>query len=272
MNSVTENHYPLIGPDDPAPVNLINENGSARLLLVGDHAGRSIPKHMGLLGLEPSALDQHIAYDIGTRSLIERLSAIFDAPAVMSEYSRLLVDCNRHLHDPSAFPEVSDDTPVPANKDLSEDDKMLRAQSFYQPYRAAIDAALAKFEKRQQIPAFISIHSFTSSMNGFQRPWHVGVLWGDDPRMPLPVLENLRAHPDQLCVGDNEPYSGRHPTNFTINRHAESAGLPHVSFEIRQNLIDSEQGVNYWADVLASTLAPILADNSLYQRFEATVV
>jgi predicted N-formylglutamate amidohydrolase len=37
---------------------------------------------------------------------------------------------------------------------------------------------------------------------------HVGVLWNDDPRLPEPLLAELRRDPS-LVVGDNEPYSAR---------------------------------------------------------------
>ena len=44
-------------------------------------------------------------------------------------------------------------------------------------------------------------------------------------------------------VGDNKPYSGKDPEDFTIDFHAESAGLPHVGIEISQNLINYDDGV-----------------------------
>jgi predicted N-formylglutamate amidohydrolase len=67
-----------------------------------------------------------------------------------------------------------------------------------------------------------------------------------------------------LVVGDNEPYSGRHPADFTIDHHAEAEGLPHVSLEVRQDLITTDEGADRWADVLAEVLLPILDDASLY--------
>lgn len=267
---VSQTSYPLIGPDDPPPVLTINENGSAQALLVGDHAGRAIPAALNQLGLAKADLDKHIAYDIGTKGLIQRLSKRLDAPAVMAAYSRLLVDCNRKLDDPTAFPETSDGTLIPANQNLGEKDKMQRAQSFYQPYHAAIERALDRRRNRQIVPAFIAIHSFTPVMGGRQRPWHVGILWDTDPRIPLALMAYLRRHPDNFNIGDNEPYSGRHPSDFTIDHHAEAARLPHVSIEVRQDLIATEKGIDYWADVLGNGLAEILADPALYRLWDRT--
>ena len=58
---------PLIGPRDPPPYTVLNEGGTAKLLLVADHASNAIPEAMGKLGLDDGILDRHVAYDIGTR-------------------------------------------------------------------------------------------------------------------------------------------------------------------------------------------------------------
>jgi predicted N-formylglutamate amidohydrolase len=58
-------------------------------------------------------------------------------------------------------------------------------------------------------------------------------------------------------VGDNEPYSGKAPQDFTIDHHAEDVGLPHVGIEIRQDLIDDEEGVAEIAEVMHEVIASI---------------
>ncbi len=261
-------HYPLIGPEDPPPVSILNEHGKGCVLLTGDHTSNAFPKDMRQLGLEDAVLSKHVAYDIGTRKLITHLSQHLDAPAVIAGYSRLIVDLNRSLDDPSAFPEVSDGIRIPGNQGLTREDKALRVQSFYTPYRAAVDDMLQRFRQRDIIPAFISIHSFTPEMAGQQRPWHVGLLWDKDPRIPVPLMERLRAHPEGFNVGDNQPYSGKHPADYTVDHHAEATGLPHVSIEIRQDLVDTEEGAERWATILDDALRDILADPGLYRLWE----
>ena len=260
--------YPLIDRDEPAPVTYLNEHGKAKVLLVGDHVSNHIPRALNTLGLEPAVLDQHVAYDIGTHKLISHLVDHLDAPAVIAGYSRLVVDLNRSLEDATAFPEVSDGIPIPGNHNLSKADRAARIHSFYTPYRVAIDQALHRFREQDITPALISIHSFTPQMAGKERPWHIGLLWDKDPRIPLPLMDILRAHPDGLNVGDNEPYSGKHPADYTIDHHAEAAGLPHVSIEIRQDLVNTEEGAERWATVLDEALRPILANPGLYQVWE----
>ena len=259
----------MIGPGDPPPYSIINDQGKAKLLLAGDHVSNAIPRTLDNLGLDEASLEQHIAYDIGTSKLIHHLSEHLDAPAVLAGYSRLVVDLNRSLEDPSVMPEVSDDIDIPGNQNMSTEHRNQRIHEFYTPYRKAIDTMLHGYREKGIVPAFISIHSFTPQMAGFVRPWHAGILWDKDPRIPLPLMENLRAHPGGFNIGDNEPYSGKHPADYTIDHHAEAAGLPHVSIEIRQDLVNTEEGAEHWATILDDALRDILADPDLYQVWQS---
>ena len=74
---------------------------------------------------------------------------------------------------------------------------------------------------QQQTPDMICIHSFTPYQRRVLRPWHAGVLWGKDPRLALPLMAALRETGD-IVVGDNEPYSGHHPADYTVDHHAET--------------------------------------------------
>jgi predicted N-formylglutamate amidohydrolase len=188
---------------------------------------------------------------------------------VLAGYSRLVADLNRSLEDPTVFPEESDGIPIPGNQAMSREERARRIHAIYTPYRATIDKMLHRFRERDVVPAFISIHSFTPQMAGRQRPWHIGLLWDKDPRIPVPLLRNLRARPEGFNVGDNEPYSGKHPADYTIDHHAEAAGLPHVSIEIRQDLVNTEQGAERWATILDEALRDILADPNLYRIWES---
>ncbi len=253
----------LLAPDEPAPFECIGAAGPRPALLVCDHAAARIPSALGTLGLPPAKLADHIALDIGASALTAQLVRRLQIPAVRAAYSRLVIDCNRRLDDPSAFPEISDGVQVPGNDRLGHAERELRAETLYWPYHHAVRDQLAGLEALAAAPALIAIHSFTPSMNGQSRPWQIGILWDKDPRVPVPVMARLRQVPG-LQVGDNEPYSGKHPADFTVDHHAEAEGLPHVSIEVRQDLITTDEGVEHWADVLAEALLPVLDDRSLY--------
>jgi predicted N-formylglutamate amidohydrolase len=256
----------LLGPGEPPPFELLSGQPRRPALLVCDHAAARIPACLGTLGLPPASLADHIALDIGASALTGELVHRLEIPAVRAAYSRLVVDCNRRLDDPTAFPEISDGTRIPGNAGLDQAHRTRRADSLYWPYHHAVRDQLASLEALAPAPALIAIHSFTPMMNGAQRPWEVGILWDKDPRIPIPLMARLRQLPG-LHVGDNEPYSGRHPADFTVDHHAEAEGLPHVSIEVRQDLITTSEGVAVWAGRLAEALAPILDDHGLYAHW-----
>jgi predicted N-formylglutamate amidohydrolase len=251
----------LLEPGDPPPVEIFNAGGAAPTLLVCDHAGRHVPLRLGNLGVDSAAFERHIAWDIGAAEVARRLAIRLDAPLIHSVYSRLVVDVNRRPDDPTCMPEESDGTPVPANRDLSAAVRGARIAAVFEPYHRAIAARLQAVRERA-VPAVISIHSFTPVFNGFERPWHVGVLWNRDGRLARPLLDRLAAQ-DGVVVGDNQPYSGQDAHGHTLPRHVEAAGIPHVLLEIRQDLIDTRHGAEAWAEKLYDALAPLLADPAL---------
>lgn len=220
------------------------------------------------LGLSAEALTRHIAWDIGAAALSRALAERLDAPLVMCGYSRLVVDCNRDPGDPTAFLDESDGQVVPGNVGLSASERERRLDAVFRPYHQQIEYRLGLMRASGVVPALIAVHSFTPRMYDLDRPWHVGVLWDADPRIPVPLLAALTGRGD-LCVGDNEPYSGRHPSDYTIDRHAERAGLPHVCLEVRQDLLTTQEGVLRWAELLTAGLRPILADPALYRLRES---
>jgi predicted N-formylglutamate amidohydrolase len=254
----------LLAAGDPPPFEIVNPEGKARLVLFSDHAGRAIPKRLGRLGLSQVELDQHIGWDIGIGAMARRMAAALDAPAIISGYSRLVIDCNRRLDDPTSIAQESDRIPVPGNRGLTATDRKARAEAIFHPYHRAIETIVAAKHDQGRVPAIISLHSFTPRMNGLARPWHVGILWNRDPRLPVPLMARLLQE-GGIVVGDNEPYSGRDEHGYSMPFHAERPGLPHALFEVRQDLISHEAGVSEWADRLVRVLRDVLADDRVYQ-------
>ena len=241
-----------LSPDDPSPVIVHNSGARAPFLLVCDHAGRRIPRALAALGLEPPDLERHIAWDIGAGALARRIAEQTDAELFTQVYSRLVVDCNRSPDDAAIAPEVSDGTPIPANHGLPAAELAARLAEIHAPYHEAIAAALDRREGQSTV--LVSIHSFTPSMSGMSRPWHVGVLHSHDSPVSVRALGALQGM-DGLIVGDNEPYA-MDGIDYTIPRHAKSRGLDYLELEVRQDLIDTPAG----QDRLAAILAPLIFD------------
>lgn len=252
---------PLLEADDPPPFVRLNPDGRAPALIVADHAGRAVPRRLNRLGLGDAAFDKHVAYDIGAAWAAERLVERLDAPALVHGYSRLVIDPNRRLDDPTSICMVSDGIVVPGNRDLPGDAAQARAEALFHPYHRAIDAEIVARLEHGQAPAIISVHSFTPEMNGTARPWQVGILWAEDGRMAEPVMAHLAGQ--GWCVGDNEPYSGRDLHGYTMETHALPRGLPNILIEFRQDLVATPQTARAWADRLAEPIAALLADPAL---------
>ncbi len=254
----------VLASDDPPPVQHWREQGAANVILACDHASNRVPRALQGLGLGAAELLRHIAWDIGAAEVTRRLAVLLDAPAILAGYSRLVIDCNRAPEDQSSIPETSDGVAIPGNRGIAPAARAARQEQIFAPYHAAVERAIAARIAQRRVPAFVSIHSFTPVMGGKARPWHVGILWDSDPRMPQPLLAALSADPS-LVVGDNEPYSAREPQGYTVRTHAALRGLPHVAIELRQDLVADEAGAARWAGILGAALAPILARAELYR-------
>jgi len=245
----------LLGPGDPLPY--LTVDGPGPVLLVCDHAGAAIPVALGALGLEAADLADHIAIDIGAAPLTRGLATRLGASAVLAAYSRLVIDCNRELEDYTLIREVSDGRVVHGNRNLEATAISARISEVFHPYHTEIRRRLAAMRQGGATPALVSVHTFTPVFRGFARPWHVGILSGTDRRLADPLIAALSAEAG-LVVGDNKPYSGLAFAGYTIETHAMAAGLPNVMVEVRQDLVDTADGVTHWVDILHRALGPIL--------------
>jgi predicted N-formylglutamate amidohydrolase len=234
-------------------VRVSNPGGESPIVLICDHASNHIPDEFGSLGLEPGELTRHIAWDPGAAPVAQRMSAALDAALVESSISRLVIDCNRSLEAPDLVPELGEATLVPGNIALSAEALDERVALAWRPFHNAIEQLIRDRLRAGRETRLVSIHSFTPCFLGTRRPWQVGVIHDDDMRMARPLIAALRAA-DGLVVGVNEPYSPADRVYYTLERHARSRGLPCVMIEIRNDVIDTEQGQRRWADMLASIL------------------
>ena len=239
--------------DEPPIFEVIDGDPSSTLVFLCDHASARIPRCLNNLGLESKWLEEHIAYDIGIAEVARNLAAMQKATLVMTNYSRLVIDPNRHLGTDSSVPEISDGVLISGNQNLSADAIRQRIDQFFWPYHNAVSVELENIIQRNRTPTVVSLHSFTPVFAGLRRPWEVGVLWNEDHRLAAPLISRLRSI-DGLCVGDNEPYHARDPLGYSIDVHAESNQYPHVLLEIRQDQIDHADGGKHWSMLLHDVL------------------
>lgn len=243
----------LLGPDEPPAFTAERPHGSSNFVIVVDHASARIPRRLGDLGLPPAELQRHIAWDIGALAVARLVSASLDAPLVAQNYSRLVIDCNRDPGVPTSIPTISEHTEIPGNLALSEADQATRRREIFDPYhdhvRDLLDARAAAGR-----PTFlVAQHSMTNVFKGNQRAMHAAVLYNRDRRFAGLVLDMLRREPG-LTIADNQPYFVSDATDYSIPRHGEARGLPHVEIEIRQDLLQDEAGQREWAQRITQAL------------------
>ncbi|SEW31833.1 Predicted N-formylglutamate amidohydrolase [Aliiroseovarius sediminilitoris] len=242
------------------PYAILGEDRPSRWLVTCDHAANTVPPCVGSgdLGVAAEDMARHIAYDVGAAGVTRHLSELLDAPAILSNFSRLVIDPNRGEDDPTLVMKLYDGTIIPANRHVDREERDRRLNAFHRPYHRAI----ARLAARQSNSVILAMHSYTPQLKGREkRPWHIAILHDRDSRLASPLIARLREEPD-LCVGENEPYGG-HLDGDSIDRHAVLTGRVNVLIEIRNDLIETEDQQRCWAERLAPILTETLAKTGL---------
>lgn len=240
------------------PFRVVGEDRGSPFLVTCDHATNRVPDDVGGgdLGLAASDMARHIAYDVGAAGLTVALADALGATAILSDFSRLVIDPNRGEDDPTLVMKLYDGTIIPANRHVDEAETERRLETLYRPFHAAY----ARLAARRADTAIVAVHSFTPCLRGRTvRPWRVGVLHSPlDTRLSLALLARLALVPG-LCVGDNEPYSGHLPGD-SVDRHGLQPGRHNTLIEVRNDLIGDAAGQAEWAALLAPLLTAALDD------------
>ena len=245
--------YKLLAADEPPAFLEAGRQGQSNFVIVVDHASRRIPARLGDLGLPASELQRHIAWDIGSLAVARRVAAALDAPLVAQSYSRLVIDCNRDPKVASSIPTVGESIEIPGNVGLSDEQIAARRSEIFDPYHNHIRALLDERLAAARPTILVSQHSMTNIFRGVRREMHAAILYNRDRRFAGLVLDMLRRE-DDLRIADNEPYFVSDETDYTIPRHGEARGLPHVEIEIRQDLLHDEAGQADWSRRIARAL------------------
>ncbi len=251
--TASEAAYRLLADDEPLPFVELGIEGKSVFVIVVDHASLRIPRRLGDLGLPPTELQRHIAWDIGALAVATRMAAALGAPLIAQNYSRLVIDCNRDPTVATSIPTLGESVEIPGNIGLSADEVTARRIEIFEPYHDRVRALLDERAAAGRPTMLVAQHSMTPIFKGVGRDMHAAVLYNRDRRFAGLVLDGLRREAD-LTIGDNEPYFVSDETDYTIPRHGEARGLPHVEIEIRQDLIGHEAGQEEWARRLTRVL------------------
>lgn len=249
----------LLSENDPQPVSVFNDIGQSRIVLTCEHAGNTIPECLGTLGLDSQDLLRHIAWDIGAAVTAKYIAEHIDAPLVLQNYSRLVIDCNRPEYSSDMIPVVSDGTQVAGNAHLTVTDCKIRFAEISQPFHRTVQSLLDERIERGETPLVFAIHSYTPRLQSDQidRPWDLGLLYNRDNRLAVLFREVLDNTEHDLVVADNKPYAVSDESDYTLPVHCEKRGIHGLLLEIRNDLIADKTGVSTCAELLGDVLLKI---------------
>lgn len=175
-----------------------------KLVISCEHGGNDIPKDFQKYFLnQQSLLESHRGYDAGTLDLFKKLVPIADF-SESNTVSRLLIECNRSLHHPKLFSEIS--------KKLPDSERKYLIEYVYLPYRNAIEFQIRSYIAAREQVLHISLHSFTPCLNKVERNNDIGLLYDSRKLLEKAFCEfwkNLIWEENSLLkVRYNYPYLG----------------------------------------------------------------
>ncbi len=232
-------------------VHIIGESDAIPIVFLCDHASNAIPRNLEGLGLDGPDLERHIGWDIGAEAMTRHLVAILGGSAILAKFSRLLIDPNRELWREDLIPLAVDGSDIPGYLFIGESEREERLNRFYYPYHAACDEVIEARVGNGQTPIIMGIHSFTPQYGDEVRPWEIGFMWNDDPRLGDAMADHFEALGH--VVGRNKPYGGD-DLFYTMMRHGHARGLYHTQVEVRQDMLENDADAHIWAEKIAEFL------------------
>jgi predicted N-formylglutamate amidohydrolase len=224
---------------------LIDGDFGGRLVFTCEHASAELPEPWTWPDQDRWLVDTHWASDIGAAAFTRRIAGLMNAPAVLSRFSRLLIDPNRPLESDTLFRENAEGRTVHLNEALLEAERRRRIERFYHPYHAAVSSTV----ERSACDTVFSIHTFTDDYEGEERTLELGVLFDHDEEPAYRLVRHLADA--GFRVAPNEPWSGKIGLAYSPVRHAQEFGRCALELEARQDLIVEESFASRLAEALA---------------------
>jgi predicted N-formylglutamate amidohydrolase len=243
----------ILSGEDGLPVETVNPDGRADVVLICEHAANRIPGALDGLGIDADTRRSHVAWDPGAAEVARAMAVRLDAPLFLQRFSRLVYDCNRPVFAESAVPAVSERYTIPGNDGLDRAARARRQAAIYLPFRDTVAAFVRARLAAGRPPMIVTVHTFTPVFQGRRRTTELGVLHDADARLADAVLALLTAE-DGLEVRRNDPYGPEDGVTHTLKVQALGHGLPNVMFEIRSDLVADAAGQRAFAERLSRTL------------------
>jgi len=229
------------------------------LLLTCEHGGNEIPKRWARhFRGQSKRLGTHEGLDIGAAAVAERLSRVLRAPLLLATTSRLVVDLNRSLDNPTLFSDVT--------RALSEDERREILEEHYLPHRTAVERAVALATSKRISVIHVGVHSFTPVLRGIRRDCDVGLLYDPARASELALVNRwlaaLKSEDDPVRARRNYPYRGTGDgLTRTLRARYSAAAYVGIELEMNQKLLGSRRGIEKMAKLVGDTLSRALGSS-----------
>jgi predicted N-formylglutamate amidohydrolase len=224
------------------------------LVLTCEHASNRLPH-----GLRPRSateralLQTHWAWDIGAWDVARRVARLTGAAAIGGTVSRLIVDLNRPVADPSLVRREAEGIRLSWNARLQPRQIERRMLTWHLPYHDAIDRTILRLATRGVRPLLLAVHSFTPVYGGRRRDFDMGVLFDRSRKPAIALARALRRA--GFRVRYNQPYSGLKGMMYSIHRHGTHHGLPCLELEMNQEQLAAPGAAARLAPKIARALS-----------------
>lgn len=220
-----EDAYVLLAPRSLTPV-----------VLTCEHATGRLPATVTPDPRERRVLRTHWGWDPGAWQITRELARRLKTSAVGGKWSRLWIDLNRRVDDPTLIRRDADGVDLSWNSGLTVSLREERVLTYHAPYHEVIDRLIIRRLVRNLHPLLFAVHSFTSTFDKRRRRFDAGVLYERDRGLAQRLGRRLREA--GLSVRYNEPYSGMAGMMYSVDRHGKHHGLPCLELELNQDLFE----------------------------------
>ncbi|NRD24823.1 N-formylglutamate amidohydrolase [Winogradskyella litoriviva] len=207
-----------------------------KLVLTCEHGGNEIPYAYIKYFKNKAILETHRGYDLGALDMFQTLVPLCDA-TYFSTISRLLVELNRSLHHKNLFSEFT--------KNISQSEKTEIIQTYYLPYRTAVENNIQRYIAKGEAVLHLSIHSFTSVLNSVERNCDIGLLYDSSKKPEQQFCKDFKAElkkqNSNLKVRFNYPYLGKADGFTTYLRKQFSDNYIGIEIEVNQKFTNENK-------------------------------